>query len=182
MLCVYSASCLCCTTPWPACYNTWLLIKLTPKGVVFSLLFFLSFFFCYTTRKSLELRRHLCNVADAKWLACSFFKHYSGALAHPDVALPNPADAVFLTQAALDKLDWTQQTFRGGAWKQSVQAALKQISIEDYYKMSNQRFPQALSSVGIYAAGMYRALVHMAWFLQHITGSGDRVPCYAVLF
>ncbi len=137
---------------------------------------------CSTTRKSVQLHRHLCNVADAKWLASSFFKHFSGALAHPDVALTNPADAVFLTQAALDKLDWTQQTFRGGAWKQSVQAALKQISIEDYYKMSNQRFPQALSSVGIYAAGMYRALVHMAWFLQHITGSGDRVPCYAVLF
>ncbi|KAL0048866.1 hypothetical protein WJX82_001236 [Trebouxia sp. C0006] len=90
--------------------------------------------------------------ADAKWLASSFFKHYSGALAHPDIALTNPADAVFLTQAALDKLDWTQQPFPGGAWKQSVQAALKQISMEDYYKMSNQRFPQALSSVGIYAA------------------------------
>jgi len=26
--------------PWAARYNTWLLIKLTPKGVVFSFLFF----------------------------------------------------------------------------------------------------------------------------------------------
>ena len=112
----------------------------------------------YTTHKSLELHRHLCNVADAKWLASSFFKHYSGALAHPDIALTNPADAVFLTQAALDKLDWTQQPFPGGAWKQYVQAALKQISMEDYYKMSNQRFPQALSSVGIYAAGMQKSI------------------------
>ncbi len=112
----------------------------------------------YTTCKSVQLHRHRCNVADAKWLACSFFKHYCGALAHPDIALTNPADAVFLTQAALDKLDWTQQPFPGGAWKPSVQAALKQISIEDYSKMSVQRFPQALSSVGIYAAGTYRGL------------------------
>ena len=29
-------------TPWAARYNTWLLIKLTPKGVVFSFLFFSS--------------------------------------------------------------------------------------------------------------------------------------------
>ncbi|KAL0028853.1 hypothetical protein WJX77_001065 [Trebouxia sp. C0004] len=63
------------------------------------------------------------------------------------------AVAVLYQKAALDKLDWTQQAFCGDAWKQSVQAALKQISIEDYYKMSNQRFPQALSSLGIYAAG-----------------------------
>ncbi len=28
--------------PWAARYNTWLLIKLTPKGVVFSFLFFSS--------------------------------------------------------------------------------------------------------------------------------------------
>ena len=135
----------------------------------------------YTTCNSVQSHRHLCNVADAKWLASSFFRHYSGALAHPDVALTNPADAAFLTQAALDKLDWTQQTFCGDAWKQSVQAALKQISIEDYYKMSMQRFQQALSSVGIYAAGMYRAWVHLAWFFQHITRSGDQMPCYDVL-
>ena len=28
-----------CNAPWAAQYNTWLLIKLTPKGVVFSFLF-----------------------------------------------------------------------------------------------------------------------------------------------
>ncbi len=28
------------SVPWAARYNTWLLIKLTPKGVVFSFLFF----------------------------------------------------------------------------------------------------------------------------------------------
>ncbi len=33
------------TTPWTARYNTWLLINLTPKGVVFPFLFF----FSYTT-------------------------------------------------------------------------------------------------------------------------------------
>ncbi len=27
-------------SPWAARYNTWLVIKLTPKGVVFSFLFF----------------------------------------------------------------------------------------------------------------------------------------------
>ena len=27
------------TAPWAARYNTWLLIKLTPKGIVFSFLF-----------------------------------------------------------------------------------------------------------------------------------------------
>ena len=30
----------CCLLPWAAQYNTWLLIKLTPKGIVFSFLFF----------------------------------------------------------------------------------------------------------------------------------------------
>ncbi len=32
---------ICINYPWAAQYNTWLLIKLTPKGVVFSFLFFL---------------------------------------------------------------------------------------------------------------------------------------------
>ena len=30
------------SSPWAAWYDTWLLIKLTPKGVVFSFLFFAS--------------------------------------------------------------------------------------------------------------------------------------------
>lgn len=91
--------------------------------------------------------------ADVKWLATSFFKHYSEALAHPDIGLTNPADVVFLTKANLDKLDWGRQPPSGDAWQQSVQHALHRISIEDYYKMSKQRFPQVLASVGIYAAG-----------------------------
>ncbi len=31
---------------WAALYGTWLLIKLTPKGIVFSSLFYISFLFC----------------------------------------------------------------------------------------------------------------------------------------
>ena len=104
-----------------------------------------------------------CLVAYAKWLASTFFKHFSRALAHPDIALTNPADVVFLTQPELDKLQWAHQPFSGDAWRQSVQIALQQISLEDYYKMSNQRFPQALSSVGIYAAGMHADLLCADW-------------------
>ncbi len=34
-------------SPWAAQYNTWLLIKLTPKVVVFSFLFFFLVFFFF---------------------------------------------------------------------------------------------------------------------------------------
>jgi len=52
--CVYDSPSLstaehCCTCLpwWAARYNTWLLIKLTPKGVVFSFLFFSFLFFSF---------------------------------------------------------------------------------------------------------------------------------------
>lgn len=85
------------------------------------------------------------------WLVTSFFANYSEALAHPDIDVTCPADTAFLSQVDLDRLDWGQ--LRGGAWKHSVQTALKQISLEDYYKLCVQRFPQAFASVGVYEAG-----------------------------
>ena len=36
-----------CAKAWTAQYNAWLLIKLTPKGVVFSFLFFSFLFFSF---------------------------------------------------------------------------------------------------------------------------------------
>ena len=89
--------------------------------------------------------------AGAMWLVTSFFANYSEALAHPDIDVTCPADTAFLTQVDLNRLDWGQLC--GAAWKHSVQTALKQISLEDYYKLCVQRFPQALASVGVYEAG-----------------------------
>lgn len=100
--------------------------------------------------------------ADAKWLATSFFSHYSSALAQPGIDITSPADAVFLTDAELDLLNWDQPAVSGNAWRQSVQTALKQISLEDRYQLCKQRFPRSLASVGIHEAGM-----HLFPWLQH---------------
>ena len=99
---------------------------------------------------------HGCECfAGAKWLATSFFSHFSSALAQPGIDVTSPADAVFLTDADLDLLDWDQPSVCGNAWKQSVQTALKQISLEDRYKLCKQRFPQSLASAGIHEAGTH---------------------------
>jgi len=44
--------------PWAARYNTWLLIKLTPKGVVFSFLFF--FYFRFNVHRLPDQSVHFC--------------------------------------------------------------------------------------------------------------------------
>lgn len=93
-------------------------------------------------------------VADAKWLATSFFQQYSEILA--EIALVNPADAPFLTQASTDSLEW-QNDSQHASWKHSVKSALQHISLEDHFKLAKQRYPQVLQSVGIYAAGEAKA-------------------------
>ena len=97
---------------------------------------------------------HSWCFAGAKWLATSFFLQFSSALAQPGVDITSPADAVFLTETDLDLLNWDQVSARDSAWKQSVQTALKQISLEDRFKLCKQRFPQSLASAGIQDAGM----------------------------
>lgn len=101
--------------------------------------------------------RHCRSFAGAKWLATSFFSHFSTAVAQPGIDVTNPADAVFVTEADLDLLNWDQPSAPGHAWKQSVQTALKAISLEDRYRLCRQRCSQSLASVGIYDAGMHRS-------------------------
>ena len=78
---------------------------------------------------------------------------FSSALARPGVDITSPADAGLLAETDLDLLDWDQAVRHGSAWKQSVQTALKQIGLEDRFKLCKQRFPQSLASVGIQDAG-----------------------------
>ena len=92
--------------------------------------------------------------ADAKWLATTFFMHFSDSLAQPGIAVTIPADAIFLTQGDLDMLSWDSQQWCGDAWKRSVQTALKRIGIEDRYELLKQRFPQGLAAIGVHQAGM----------------------------
>lgn len=105
---------------------------------------------------SLTYNGYVCSGAN--WLATSFFLNYADAVAHPEIAVTSPADTAFLTQADVDLLDWGQQPWQGEAWKQSVQTALKEITLEDYYKLIMQRFPRAIASVGVYEAGTQHGL------------------------
>jgi len=61
-----------CAQPalWAARYNTWLLIKLTPKGVVFSFLFFSFLFFSFLSFSFLFFSFLLCSACSAEKLAC----------------------------------------------------------------------------------------------------------------
>lgn len=93
-------------------------------------------------------------LAGAKWLACSFFGHFAEALAQPDISVTIPADAVFLTKADIEKLDFGHHVWASAAWKQSLQTTLEQIRLEDYFEICKQRFPRALASVGVYKPGM----------------------------
>ena len=104
---------------------------------------------CACGANRLDVQRTL--FTGAMWLVTSFFVSYSEALAHLDINVTCPADTVFLTQADLEKLACGR--LNGAAWEHSVQTALKQISLEDYYKLLMQRFPQAVATVGVYEAG-----------------------------
>ena len=107
--------------------------------------------------------------ADATWLATTFFSYFSRALAQAGIDVDTPADVVFLTDADLELLNWDQPSAPGNAWKQSVHNALRQISLEDRYKLCKQRFPRSLASVGIYEAGM-----HLSPQAQYLAASA---PC-----
>ena len=101
---------------------------------------------------------HSWCFAGAMWLATSFFLQFSSALAQPGIDIKSPADAVFLTQTDLELLNWDQATGLGNVWKQAVQTALKEISLEDRFKLCKQRFPQSLASFGVQDAGMEHSL------------------------
>ena len=101
---------------------------------------------------SITLADNVILLADASWLATNFFTAFSETLEHSDIGLTNPADAPFLTRDSLDKLDWGSH-FQGGSWRCLVQAAVEHISLEAHFKLAMQRYPHALQSAGVHAAG-----------------------------